>query len=219
LQQLECGPAGIVESDELAIDCRVRRQRLKRLDDSRIFSIQQIAVARIQCDDGGVSRHDQSIAVELEFPGPALAIRELRHPRHSIGRMKPARSTIAHCSGFGAMSRSPLLRLAHPTGGGTHGDEYMEGQHFFRAGVSPDPAVRGGEVLSYRFPRNTEKLRNQGEYQARVQQLVDSKEEGKAPPRHERAKHLAPVVDLMAALKKSIAAQPGKKNRKLKKSA
>jgi DNA end-binding protein Ku len=57
------------------------------------------------------------------------------------------------------------------------------------------------------------------EYQARVQQLVDSKEEGKAPPRHERARHLAPVVDLMAALKKSIAAQPGKKNMKLKKTA
>lgn len=57
------------------------------------------------------------------------------------------------------------------------------------------------------------------EYQARVQQLVDSKEEGKAPPRHERARQLAPVVDLMAALKKSIAAQPAKKSTKLKKTA
>jgi DNA end-binding protein Ku len=57
------------------------------------------------------------------------------------------------------------------------------------------------------------------EYQARVQQLVDSKEEGKAAPKHERTRQLAPVVDLMAALKKSIAAQPGKKTIKLKKTA
>jgi DNA end-binding protein Ku len=57
------------------------------------------------------------------------------------------------------------------------------------------------------------------EYQQRVQQLVDSKEEGKTPPKHERQRQLAPVVDLMAALKKSIAAQPGKKSAKLKKTA
>ena len=57
------------------------------------------------------------------------------------------------------------------------------------------------------------------EYQMRVQQLVDSKEEGKAAPKHERTRQLAPVVDLMAALKKSIAAQPDKKVTKLKKSA
>jgi DNA end-binding protein Ku len=57
------------------------------------------------------------------------------------------------------------------------------------------------------------------EYQARVQQLIDSKEAGKAAPKHERARTLAPVVDLMAALKKSIAAQPGKKTGKLKKTA
>jgi DNA end-binding protein Ku len=57
------------------------------------------------------------------------------------------------------------------------------------------------------------------EYQARVQQLVDSEEEGRAPPRHERTRQLAPVVDLMAALKKSIAARPARKNSKLKKTA
>jgi DNA end-binding protein Ku len=57
------------------------------------------------------------------------------------------------------------------------------------------------------------------EYQARVRKLVDSKEEGKAPPQHDRTQRLAPVVDLMAALKKSIAAQPTKKNSKLKKTA
>jgi DNA end-binding protein Ku len=57
------------------------------------------------------------------------------------------------------------------------------------------------------------------EYQARVQQLIDSKEEGRAAPKHERVRELAPVVDLMAALKKSIAAQPVKKIAKLKKTA
>jgi DNA end-binding protein Ku len=56
------------------------------------------------------------------------------------------------------------------------------------------------------------------EYQARVQQLVASKEKGEAPPKQENAKRLAPVVDLMAALKKSIAgAAPQKKS--LRKSA
>jgi DNA end-binding protein Ku len=56
------------------------------------------------------------------------------------------------------------------------------------------------------------------EYQTRVQQLVDSKEKGEAPPKQEKTKRLAPVVDLMAALKKSIAdAAPS--NKKLRKSA
>jgi DNA end-binding protein Ku len=58
-----------------------------------------------------------------------------------------------------------------------------------------------------------------GEYQTRVQQLIESKEAGKTAPKHERTRQLAPVVDLMAALKKSIAAQPGKKPAKLKKTA
>jgi DNA end-binding protein Ku len=57
------------------------------------------------------------------------------------------------------------------------------------------------------------------EYQTRVQQLIDSKEAGKAAPKHERQRQLAPVVDLMAALKKSIAAQPQKKSTKLRKTA
>jgi non-homologous end joining protein Ku len=55
------------------------------------------------------------------------------------------------------------------------------------------------------------------EYQARVQQLVDSKEKGVAPPKQESSKRLAPVVDLMAALKKSIAGAAAPK--KLRKSA
>ena len=57
------------------------------------------------------------------------------------------------------------------------------------------------------------------EYQARVQQLIDSKQKGKTAPKHERTRQLAPVVDLMAALKKSIASQPAKRTSKLKKSA
>ncbi len=53
------------------------------------------------------------------------------------------------------------------------------------------------------------------EYQARVQQLVDSKEKGQPAPTQEKAKKLAPVVDLMTALKKSIAsAAPPKRLRK-----
>jgi DNA end-binding protein Ku len=47
------------------------------------------------------------------------------------------------------------------------------------------------------------------EYQVRVQKLVDSKAKGQAPPKEEKATRLAPVVDLMDALKKSIAGQGG----------
>lgn len=57
------------------------------------------------------------------------------------------------------------------------------------------------------------------EYQVRVQQLVDSKEKGQAPPKQENAKRLAPVVDLMAALKKSIAGSTPQRTPKLRKSA
>jgi DNA end-binding protein Ku len=58
------------------------------------------------------------------------------------------------------------------------------------------------------------------EYQARVQQLVESKEKGQAAPRQEKTTRLAPVVDLMAALKKSIAgAGADKKPKKLRKTA
>ncbi len=42
-------------------------------------------------------------------------------------------------------------------------------------------------------------------YQDRVQQLIDSKAKGAAAPKPERPKKLAPVIDLMDALKKSIA--------------
>ena len=42
-------------------------------------------------------------------------------------------------------------------------------------------------------------------YQDRVQQLIDSKAKGVATPKPERPKKLAPVIDLMDALKKSIA--------------
>ncbi len=42
-------------------------------------------------------------------------------------------------------------------------------------------------------------------YQDRVQQLIDSKAKGVAAPKPEKPKKLAPVIDLMEALKKSIA--------------
>jgi len=43
------------------------------------------------------------------------------------------------------------------------------------------------------------------EYQERVKKLIESKEKGTAAPRPEKAPRLAPVVDLMTALKQSIA--------------
>ena len=43
------------------------------------------------------------------------------------------------------------------------------------------------------------------EYQARVRELIDSKSKGRAAPKPEKGKPLAPVIDLMSALKKSLA--------------
>jgi len=43
------------------------------------------------------------------------------------------------------------------------------------------------------------------EYQERVKKLIESKEKGTAAPKAEKATRLAPVVDLMTALKQSIA--------------
>jgi DNA end-binding protein Ku len=61
------------------------------------------------------------------------------------------------------------------------------------------------------------------EYQARVQQLIESKVKGRGVPKPEKEKQLAPVIDLMSALKKSIE-RSGKtartsKPRKLRKTA
>jgi DNA end-binding protein Ku len=43
------------------------------------------------------------------------------------------------------------------------------------------------------------------EYQARVRKLIESKSKGIAAPKPEKEKRLAPVIDLMSALKKSLA--------------
>jgi DNA end-binding protein Ku len=43
------------------------------------------------------------------------------------------------------------------------------------------------------------------EYQERVKKLIESKKKGTAAPKHEKTPRLAPVVDLMTALKQSIA--------------
>jgi DNA end-binding protein Ku len=45
-------------------------------------------------------------------------------------------------------------------------------------------------------------------YQERVRQLIESKSKGQPVPKPEKAQRLAPVIDLMAALKKSIAGGP-----------
>jgi DNA end-binding protein Ku len=42
------------------------------------------------------------------------------------------------------------------------------------------------------------------EYQERVKKLIESKNKGKALPESEKPRKLAPVIDLMSALKKSI---------------
>lgn len=47
------------------------------------------------------------------------------------------------------------------------------------------------------------------EYQARVRRLIENKRKGRTAPKPEKEKQLAPVIDLMSALKKSIA-QSGK---------
>jgi DNA end-binding protein Ku len=61
------------------------------------------------------------------------------------------------------------------------------------------------------------------EYAQRVEQLVESKSKGKPAPKAEKAQRMAPVVDLMSALKKSLAgtgkSQGTVKNRKLRKTA
>ncbi|HEY8714544.1 MAG TPA: Ku protein [Candidatus Acidoferrum sp.] len=50
------------------------------------------------------------------------------------------------------------------------------------------------------------------EYQERVKKLIESKEKGTAAPKPEKAPKLAPVVDLMTALKQSIANKGGHGN-------
>jgi len=61
------------------------------------------------------------------------------------------------------------------------------------------------------------------EYRDRVENLIENKRKGQPAPKQEKAKKLAPVVDLMAALKQSLANRPkaGARSRaaKLKKTA
>jgi DNA end-binding protein Ku len=69
-------------------------------------------------------------------------------------------------------------------------------------------------------PFHPEEFRD--EYSERVQDLIESKSKGKPTPKPEKARRLAPVVDLMTALKKSLAGEkqsgrgskPGKRLRK-----
>jgi len=56
-------------------------------------------------------------------------------------------------------------------------------------------------------PFRPEKYHDQ--YQERVKKLIESKEKGTAAPKLEKAPRLAPVVDLMTALKQSIANKGG----------
>jgi DNA end-binding protein Ku len=60
------------------------------------------------------------------------------------------------------------------------------------------------------------------EYQDRVKQLIESKAKGRAAPSEGKPKKLAPVIDLMAALKKSLENVPASgagKSKKLRKTA
>jgi len=57
------------------------------------------------------------------------------------------------------------------------------------------------------------------EYQERVKKLIESKEKGTAAPKQEKTTRLAPVVDLMTALKQSIANKGGHTKNRLAESA
>jgi DNA end-binding protein Ku len=57
------------------------------------------------------------------------------------------------------------------------------------------------------------------EYQERVKNLIESKEKGTAAPKPEKTTRLAPVVDLMTALKQSIANKAGHTKNRLVESA
>jgi DNA end-binding protein Ku len=60
------------------------------------------------------------------------------------------------------------------------------------------------------------------DYQERVKQLIESKAKGRTAPSEGKPKKLAPVIDLMAALKKSIENAPPSgrgKSKKLRKTA
>jgi DNA end-binding protein Ku len=57
------------------------------------------------------------------------------------------------------------------------------------------------------------------EYQERVKKLIESKEKGIAAPKPEKATRLAPVVDLMTALKQSIANKGGHTPKRIAQSA
>ena len=57
------------------------------------------------------------------------------------------------------------------------------------------------------------------EYQDRVKKLIESKEKGTAAPKAEKTTRLAPVVDLMTALKQSIARKGGQTRNRTAESA
>lgn len=60
-------------------------------------------------------------------------------------------------------------------------------------------------------------------YAERIEQLIESKQKGKAAPASEKAQRMSPVIDLMSALKKSLAgagkAEKPARSQKLKKTA
>jgi DNA end-binding protein Ku len=61
------------------------------------------------------------------------------------------------------------------------------------------------------------------DYSKRVEELIESKSKGQAAPKPEKPQHLAPVIDLMSALKKSLTnenkAERGGRPRRLRKTA
>jgi DNA end-binding protein Ku len=81
-------------------------------------------------------------------------------------------------------------------------------------------------VLAEQFAKTLVKPFHPGdyrdEYQVRVDQLIESKAKGHGAPKAEEGKRMAPVIDLMSALKKSLAATPvgkGEKTKKLRRTA
>jgi DNA end-binding protein Ku len=83
--------------------------------------------------------------------------------------------------------------------------------------------VRLGEQLARGLLKPFRPSDFKDQYRARVEQLIESKSKGRGVPARQQTKNLAPVVDLMSALKQSLAKHPAaetkEKPRKLKKIA
>ncbi|HYK38600.1 MAG TPA: Ku protein, partial [Candidatus Eremiobacteraceae bacterium] len=68
--------------------------------------------------------------------------------------------------------------------------------------------IRLGEEFARGLLKPFRQSEFRDEYRVRVRQLIESKSNGRGVPTRQKAKNLAPVVDLMSALKESLANRP-----------